>query len=200
MQKIRNMENAGAAAGIIVDDHAEDITTVLMSDDGTGGGIRIPSMLIGKTHGANLMDWLEAASTEDRAAMSIFMDFVLSTDDTNVVNYDFWFTSSSDRALDFLEDFAQVEKKLTKEHVNFTPHYVFWQCQNCDDAYTEKDCYGGGKYCAVEPSNDKIAGTEIIDEDLRQKCLWNILAEKEQTDLWWDYVARVHSRCYNVIN
>ena len=56
------------------------------------------------------------------------MDFVLSSDDRNVVDYDFWFTSSSDRALDFLEDFAQVEKKLTKEHVNFTPHYVFWQC------------------------------------------------------------------------
>jgi hypothetical protein len=45
------MENAGAAAGIIVDDHAEDISTVLMSDDGTGGGIRIPSMLVGKTNG-----------------------------------------------------------------------------------------------------------------------------------------------------
>jgi hypothetical protein len=51
VQKIRNMENAGAAAGIIVDDHAEDISTVLMSDDGTGGGIRIPSMLVGKTNG-----------------------------------------------------------------------------------------------------------------------------------------------------
>jgi hypothetical protein len=84
--------------------------------------------------------------------------------------------------------------------VNFTPHYVFWQCQNCDEAYTEKDCYGGGKYCAVEPSNDKIAGTEIIDEDLRQKCLWKILQDKGQTDVWWDYIARVHSRCYNVIN
>ena len=59
------------------------------------------------------MDWLDNASTEERAAMSIFMDFVLSTDDTNVVDYDFWFTSSSDRALDFLEDFAQVENIKT---------------------------------------------------------------------------------------
>jgi hypothetical protein len=46
--------------------------------------------------------------------MSIMMEFVMNHTENNIVNYDFWFTSSSDRALDFLEDFAQVEKKLTK--------------------------------------------------------------------------------------
>jgi len=60
--------------------------------------------------------------------MSIMMDFIMNHTENNIVNYDFWFTSSSDRALDFLEDFAQVEKKMTKQHVNFEPHYVFWQC------------------------------------------------------------------------
>ena len=56
---------------------------------------------------------------------------------------------------------------------------------------------------AVEPSNDKIAGHEIVDEDLRQKCLWNTLKatkEENDTDKWWDYMSRVHSHCYNVIN
>ena len=48
VQKVRNMENAGVAAGIVIDNHAENITQILMSDDGTGGGVRIPSMLIGK--------------------------------------------------------------------------------------------------------------------------------------------------------
>jgi len=46
--------------------------------------------------------------------MSIMMEFVMNHTENNIVSYDFWFTSSSDRALDFLEDFAQVEKKLTK--------------------------------------------------------------------------------------
>ena len=32
----------------------------------------------------------------------------------DVVKYDFWFTSSSDRALNFLEDFATMAKKLNK--------------------------------------------------------------------------------------
>jgi hypothetical protein len=53
-----------------------------------------------------------------------------------------------------------------------TPHYVFWKCTFCEEAYLKNDCYGGGKYCAVEPSNSKQSGREIIDEDLREKCLY----------------------------
>jgi hypothetical protein len=56
------MENIGVAVGIVIDDHAESIDNVLMSDDGTGGGIRIPSMLIGKTDGAVLLDWIKSAT------------------------------------------------------------------------------------------------------------------------------------------
>jgi len=167
VQKIRNMENAGVAAGIVVDNKNENITQILMSDDGTGGGIRIPSMLIGKSDGEKIIDWLSTVNETEHAKMNIMMDFVMNSTKDNRVAYDFWYTSSSDRALDFLEDFAQVEKKLTRTNVDFTPHFVFWQCVNCDSRYTAKDCYGGGKYCAVEPSNRKINGQEIVEEDLR---------------------------------
>lgn len=50
--------------------------------------------------------------------------------------------------------------------MNFTPHYVFWECTNCDAVYLENDCYGGGKYCAVE-ANSNIKGRHIVTEDLR---------------------------------
>jgi hypothetical protein len=45
------MENIGAAVGILVDNTDEDVETIVMSDDGTGGGMRIPSMLIGTRDG-----------------------------------------------------------------------------------------------------------------------------------------------------
>ena len=106
MQKVRNMENAGVAAGIVIDNHAENITQILMSDDGTGSGIRIPSMLIGKGDGEKILDWLAMANDTQRSQLNIMMDFVMNHTKDNRVNYDFWFTSSSDRALDFLEDFA----------------------------------------------------------------------------------------------
>ena len=55
VQKVRNMENVGVAVAIIIDNRPEMIDEILMSDDGTGGGIRIPSMLIGENDGNKLV-------------------------------------------------------------------------------------------------------------------------------------------------
>jgi hypothetical protein len=59
------MENIGVSVAIIIDENEEDVDNVIMSDDGTGGGIRIPSMLIGKTDGKKLIDFLKRASNEE---------------------------------------------------------------------------------------------------------------------------------------
>ena len=57
------MENIGVSVGIIINDSDEsNIEKVLMSDDGTGGGIRIPSMLISKTDGQKLLNFLKKVS------------------------------------------------------------------------------------------------------------------------------------------
>ena len=48
VQKVRNMEDAGVAVAIVVDNSDEDINQIVMSDDGSGSGIRIPAMLISK--------------------------------------------------------------------------------------------------------------------------------------------------------
>ena len=173
------------------------IDEVLMSDDGTGGGIRIPSMLIGENDGLKLINWFESASDEDLDKIVMMSDFVLPEYQT--VNYDFWFTSSSDRALSFLEDFQKMNEKL-EGLVNFTPHYVFWECTNCDQTYLDNDCYGNGKYCALEPSNANIRGQEIVEEDLRQLCIWEQAVAQNNTNLWWKYIQKVHSKCYSVIN
>ena len=54
---MRNAERAGASLVVVVDNKAENVTNVIMGDDGTGSGIRIPSMLIGKTDGQILKDY-----------------------------------------------------------------------------------------------------------------------------------------------
>lgn len=51
VRKVRNMERAGAGVGLVVDSSDEDIKRVVMTDDGTGHGIRIPSVLISKQDG-----------------------------------------------------------------------------------------------------------------------------------------------------
>ena len=199
VKKIRNMESIGVAVGIIIDTNEEDVDNVIMSDDGTGGGIRIPSMLIGKTDGKKLIDFLKRASEEEIEQTAIMAQFVMEKPDDRV-EYDIWFTSSNDRALDFISDFKAHDSRFA-EKVLMTPHYVFWKCTFCEDEYLQNDCYGGGRYCAVEPSNEDMKGREIILEDLREKCLYRkAYSEASTRNIWWEYMAYVHQSCYNVIN
>jgi len=61
--KVRNAERAGASLVVVIDDRDENITNVIMGDDGTGTGIRIPSMLIGKETGKRLKDFTVNSDT-----------------------------------------------------------------------------------------------------------------------------------------
>ena len=72
VQKVRNAEKAGASLVIVVDNQVENITNVLMGDDGTGTGIRIPSMLVGKDSGDTLREYMAVA---DGATLSA--EFIL---------------------------------------------------------------------------------------------------------------------------
>lgn len=68
------MENIGASVGIVIDDKDK---VGVMSDDGTGGGIRIPSMLISRDAGTILIDWFEKASATERASVVLIAEFEL---------------------------------------------------------------------------------------------------------------------------
>ena len=57
VNKVRNAERAGASLLVVVDSRVENVTNVIMGDDGTGTGIRIPAMLIGKTDGEMLIEF-----------------------------------------------------------------------------------------------------------------------------------------------
>ena len=81
-----------------------------------------------------------------------------------------------------------------------TPRYVFWSCVGCDNSFLNDNCYANGRYCAYEYSNSKISGTDILDEDIRQKCLWNRLVGTKDESLWWDYIREAHTSCFNDIN
>ena len=55
VDKARNAERAGASLLVVVDSRVENVTNVIMGDDGTGTGIRIPAMIVGKTDGETLI-------------------------------------------------------------------------------------------------------------------------------------------------
>jgi len=123
--KVRNMEEVGVAVGIVIDNSdTELVSEIVMSDDGTGAGIRIPSMLISKSDGDKLLDFMKTASSEELAQISVLASFDMARPD-NRVEYDIWYSSSNDLALDFIQDFMKVDKRFG-DHVLMTPRFVFW--------------------------------------------------------------------------
>ena len=93
------------------------------------------------------------------------MTFDMAAPD-NIVEYDLWYTSSDDRALDFLVDMGAYDLKLI-QHTKFTPRFVYWECEFCEQDLISKNCFAGGKYCAIDTTNSMIKGTDIMLEDLR---------------------------------
>ena len=102
-----------------------------MSDDGSGAGIRIPSMLISSADGAKLIDFMKTAETWEIEQMSFLADFTLTKRENNHVDYDIWYTSTSDVALDFFQDFMKIDRAFG-DRITMTPRVVFWECTDCD--------------------------------------------------------------------
>ena len=165
--KVRNAERVGASLVVVIDNRFENITDVVMGDDGTGTGIRVPSMLIGKTDGELLKNF---AKTSDTGTLSA--EFTMPNIEGKV-HVEFWFSSNNVQALDFLKEFDKYMHEL-EDRVEFEPRYVTWACSYCSDEYKAEECYGNGLYCAPNherSSYSNIYGRDIISEDLRQHCL-----------------------------
>ena len=98
--KVRNAERAGASLVVVIDDREENITNVIMGDDGTGTGIRIPAMLIGKESGKILKDF--AVKSDSAATLSA--EFILANPH-NYSEVELWYSSNNVLALDFIKEF-----------------------------------------------------------------------------------------------
>ena len=160
---MRNAERAGASLLVVVDSRVENITNVIMGDDGTGTGIRIPSMLIGKTDGEML---IEFANKEVGATLSA--EFAVKEKGLTA-DIEIWYSSNNQRALDFIKEFDKYAHKLAG-YVNIHPRFVTWGCPACTKDFKDEECFSDGKYCApnhVKDDFNRIAGRDIILEDLR---------------------------------
>lgn len=134
-------EYNGFAAAIVVDNvDWEDVEYVIMSDDGYGEGISIPSMLISKADGELLKNFLHSSAQEEIEKLVLNVSFEIAAPD-NSVDYQLWYTSSDDRSLDFLADMGAYAPKLGSK-ANFTPRFVYWECLFCDQKLLADNCWG----------------------------------------------------------
>ena len=83
--------------------------------------------------------------------------------------------------------------------MDFQPRIVTWACPTCDADFKRKECVSNGKYCAMNHKGTYIQGRDILVEDLREKCLFQMVRKEKKESLWWDYMQYVHRMCYEEI-
>ena len=99
VNKVRNAERAGASLLVVVDSRVENVTNVIMGDDGTGTGIRIPSMLIGKSDGELLIDF-----ASEKLGATLSAEFAVKAKN-KAADVEIWYSSNNQRSLDFVKEF-----------------------------------------------------------------------------------------------
>jgi hypothetical protein len=193
VKKVRNIEHGGGSLAIIVDEvNNENVKFITMVNDGTGNGISIPSVMINKDPGNRIIDYFNNHSAEVNKNIKIVANFDLSHPDDHV-EYAMLLSSFQDRALDFVSGFKKYRDKLGSK-AQMTPYYFSWPCLKCDTEIKELDCFGNGKYCAVDYLNLNMKGRDILMSNIRQKCIFKeaMKTKKDDTD-WWNYVTEAHA-------
>lgn len=162
-----------------------------MSDDGTGAGLRIPAVLIGQRDGKKLMDFFGSATKQEKRTVNVNINF-MKPHPQNVVDFTFWYTSADFRSLMFMQNIKEMLVPIL-DKVNFRPRQVLWNCPQCDNEFKIKNCYSDGKYCAVSHDLTMQYGSDIVLEDLRIHCLWEMV--KNTPEKFFDYIKTAHDFC-----
>ena len=196
VQKVRNAEHGGSKMVIVVDEqNNENVKFLTMVNDGTGNGLIVPSILVNKDPGNKLIDFIKSNDSNITNSIKMIMTFDVNHDSNNV-KYDILFSSYQDRALDFIADFKEYKDKLGQS-AQMTPRYFSWPCYTCDADIIKKDCYGNGKYWAMDYTDLEMSGKTILLSNIHQKCIYKNSLESNKNDSdWWNYMIKAHSSCY----
>ena len=183
----------GAHAVIIVDKVEQNLEPVVVSDDGTGDDVQIPSLLI--PHGVG-MRLIEATRQAE-----VIVELNWGAPISNVVNVDLWMSSASPLTGQFLHDFATVRRLLAGD-MQFQPHYHVF---SLNASYENRDlhCIEDGKLCAEDPDGSgPITGVTVLQEDMRQLCIHDLSRETNMergglafSSDYWNYVERFMEEC-----
>jgi len=201
--KVRNVQNAGGFAVIIVD-NVEEWFLPYMADDGTGHDINIPSVLIGMDDGQRIKDSIDACP-EGEAQVSCVVaqiSWALPAPDARV-EWTLWTSSNDPASREMKQSFGAVSESLG-EHALFTPRYFILDGRltgcTAESRPCGNQCTDDGRFCAVDPDHDLdagISGLDVVEENLRQICLFDYLnnSDTESTNKWWEYTSLFVDQC-----
>lgn len=143
----------GAKLALIIDNRDENEDYVIMIDDGFGHDISIPTIMISKEDGKNILQYLDSEKLDDRFSVALSFHFDMPNPD-DTVEYELWMSAMDEKSYEFIANFNE-KRKVLGSAAAFTPHYALWFCPICKSQNFEKttneNCVSGGRYCAPDP-------------------------------------------------
>jgi len=222
VEKVRNAQHSGAAAVVIADDkclcddtkcieadRANDDdpssscerTEPVMFDDGSGGDITIPTMLLSKHDADSIKNVLYDDST---GVVQMRMRWYLPGPDDRV-EYELWSTPTDVAGREFVKEGWKDVAVGLGGGAYFTPRQYLWDGRKarCRTASGANMCYSlctnSGRYCALDPDRDMdngISGANVVNESLRRICIWKNYGEADGIGAqYWDYLGEFIARC-----
>ena len=201
-QKVKNIEEAGGHAAIIINDKDEPPEKMFLADDGNGGEISIPAVLISLNDGNKLINYYTDKKPDRNNRIRLEIYFALEKSD-NTVKYDIWFTPDQTKVYEFLSDFEKYQKLLGDIAI-LDMHYITYPyfSYNENSKTPVDDCLGSGLYC-IRPSSEINDGALIALESIKQKCLYkysyennnNINNNPYSKEIFWNYMKKLYSKC-----
>ncbi|EFN56746.1 hypothetical protein CHLNCDRAFT_144184 [Chlorella variabilis] len=202
-----NAQSAGARGAIVVN-FEDKLTTMEAPDDDDEASVKfltnitIPATFVTKSTGGALKALLQGG-----AAVYVSMDWTDILPKKQQVFWEFW-TNSNDQCgpicdvqKQFIKQFVPVAKEFDSHNWTvFTPHYIVWICpplyRTSDECRSQ--CIRKGRYCSPDPDGNLTAGysgSDVVQENLRQLCVFKLSSEAGRAYLWWDYVTLFGEQC-----
>jgi hypothetical protein len=194
--KTRNAEDVGFKAVVVYDHSDEEVDSIIMSDNGAGGNLVIPTVLIGKASGEILSNFLyeqQDPSIGGEKPEEVILKITFEMRQHDIVDLKFWTSADNRDFYNFEEEFFGAVQTLDRDHIAFMPRFVLWQNSTCKrEGCGEKikNCLAGGRYCAPDPDgNGPLDGRHSVTEALRQLCIFKETYDLPDYDLYFNYTT-----------
>jgi len=206
-QKVRVARAKGAHAVIVVDKAdspltSENMAHAVVRNDGSADTVHIPSVLIAKDDGLELID---AAKNH-----IVVVELAWNVPSNHAVDMQFWMSSASQESLKFLKAFAPKRKYLNRL-MNFDPHFIVFEIEDGEFATKENLCWestgpDAGKWCTEDPDGPgPLKGKDVLQENVRQHCIHQVYKLAQPSDFlglkifyseeYWNYMKSFGDSC-----
>lgn len=198
--KVRNVQLAGGHLALIINiNPLEEVSDVIMADDGRGRDLTIPGVLISQKQGEIIKKFYRENKLFPKIIenISIEVDFEMENR-TNIVKLDFFVNSFNENYYSLIKEISTHLKEI-KNTIDLNVYYISHPSYNYAKA-TYRDlpnCFGSGLHCHHPSKFQVIDGRVYLEEDIKQKCILNYAKESDNIGLYLDYVNSFFSECAN---